>query len=144
VRSRAIGTSHLTDDTDDLRDDNQDYEIVYFGVYSDELCTVPLNNHSGVANMTVGEGCLCSSYVDPTGFIETNCNTQFLCTPDQVTWKQFVQVPDIDDGCNASKATEIDAKLTTTCEAVQTHMGITYQILVDYTTPCTSTAGDKP
>ena len=114
-------------------------EVVFFGVYSDPECTIPLNAHGGVANMTVGPGCLCSSYTDPTGLVETNCNTHFNCTAAEVSWKQYVQVTDVDDGCDPEMYMEIDASLTTTCEAVETHMGTTYQVLVDYTTPCTST-----
>jgi len=84
--------------------------------------------------MTIGD-CECMSYVDDNGngFEEVNCNSDFHCTDTEVLWNQMVQVEDPTLGCvDEGGGMHIDGRLTTQCEEVTTHMGTTYQILIDY------------
>jgi hypothetical protein len=89
-----------------------------------------------MANMTTASSCNCMSYDDGTGYIQTNCNYAFQCTDSSVAWLQRVGVEDTSVGCeDAGGGMELKAELHQECTAVETHMGTTYQMLLDPYSP---------
>ena len=101
---------------------------VFFKVYKDKDCTVILlKDH--VANMTV-EPCFVGSYVDPNGKVQTNANANFDCENNKIYWTQY---PGSSTCSPPSGSLCINATLSTSCQEVQTHMGVTYQKLVNFT-----------
>ncbi|GMH95441.1 hypothetical protein TrVE_jg9134 [Triparma verrucosa] len=73
------------------------------------------------------------SYDDGTGYIQRNCNDDFAFEHSSLECSQRVGVTDTEHGCeDEGGGMYVDAKLTTSCEAVETHMGTTYQVLIDY------------
>jgi hypothetical protein len=83
------------------------------------------------------------SYDDGTGYIQVNCNYDFVCSDNSVKWTQRVGVDDVDVGCeDGGGGMIIDAELYDVCEEVQTHMGVTYQVLIDYDVSVCDGVGD--
>jgi len=91
-----------------------------------------VDGHS-IANMTLAPSvCSCMSYDDGTGYIQTNCNYDPVCSDDALYFTQRVGVTDTDRGCEDEGGGKvIDAELHRGCTEVTTHMGTTYQKLVD-------------
>ena len=118
---------------------------IFFGVYSDADCAIPMVDGHIEANMTLSlSDCSCMSYDDGTGYIQSNCNYDPVCQDDglYLSWTQRVSVTDMDNGCTDEGGGKIiEAELHSECTAVITHMGTTYQKLTrpyDPTEVCTS------
>merc|ERR1711998_567176 len=101
-------------------------EKVYFNVYSDINCTKPLMKHLFPPSLTI-ENCYVKTYTDPSGKKQTNANGDFDCESDRVT---FTQYPGSGNCTPGAAALCINATLSTKCEPVRTHMGLTYQKLL--------------
>ena len=107
-------------------------DVVYFQVYSDSGCTTPMMP-SQRPNMTI-ERCFVGTYTDPLGKLQTNANANFDCGADEITWTQY---PGSASCTPPAGALCINATLSTKCSPVETHMGRTYQKLLNYTArPC--------
>ena len=104
-------------------------ESVLFGVFKDDQCTDTLMPGSEVAVRELPDqldGCQTHSYIDPEGELFTNSETMFNCCENFV---EFVQYAGSED-CSGGKL--IYNVMTIDCDPVDTHMGITYQRLVNY------------
>ena len=118
---------------------------IFFGVYSDADCKIPMVDGHTEANMTLATNqCSCMSYDDGSGYIQSNCNYDPVCQDDglYLSWTQRVSVTDMDNGCTDEGGGKIiEAQLHSECTAVMTHMGTTYQKLLsayDPTEVCSS------
>lgn len=109
-------------------------EAVHFEVYKDSACTELMLPTAPTPNMTIEE-CFVGSYIDPSGKKQTNANGYFYCEEHTVSWTQF---PGSDSCIPPASALCINATLSTDCTPVQTHMGITYQKLLNYSLPCSA------
>mmetsp|Transcript_29073 Transcript_29073/g.57073 ORF Transcript_29073/g.57073 Transcript_29073/m.57073 type:complete len:406 (+) Transcript_29073:142-1359(+) len=112
-------------------------ETFYFGVYSDPACTVPLRG--GVDRphpVTIdASGCDIIQYTSPMdGSLRTNAFGRFHCEADSVTFTHWPQSYQCESGAKVLTTTLYANK----CVATQTHMGITYQKLLNYNVPCSS------
>ena len=103
-------------------------EYVFFKVYEDKDCTKEMMKDN-LANMTVSDACFVGSYIDPNGKNQTNANANFSCERDRIYWTQY---PGVSTCSPPSGALCINATLSTSCEMVRTHMGTTYQKLVNF------------
>ena len=109
-------------------------ETVYFQVYKDSACVNPMLPNAPTPYMTI-EKCFVGSYIDPSGKLQTNANGYFFCDHDMVAWTQWPG----SDSCSPSKGSLcINATLSTKCMPVETHMGLTYQKLLNYSAPCSA------
>jgi hypothetical protein len=98
-------------------------------VYQDAACTNPMIHSDYTPNMTMAP-CFVGTYVDPMGRSQTNANADFDCTATGVTWTQW---PGSDTCRPTVPSLCINATLSTACTGVRTHMGLTYQKLINYT-----------
>lgn len=103
-------------------------QVIRFGVYKDKECSQPMMGNDSFAEMTV-EKCFVGTYTDPAGKKQTNANADFNCADGSVTWTQF---PGSNSCSPPAGSLCINATLTNTCTAVQTHMGTTYQRLEQF------------
>jgi hypothetical protein len=101
-------------------------ETIQFGVYTDAQCT-KLMKQGHFASMRTDMECYVHTYIDPQGQSNTNAHDSFHCDTSSVSFTQYVG----SSTCGSGRKT-IEMRLTTSCQPVQTHMGLTYQRLENY------------
>jgi hypothetical protein len=110
-----------------------DRNLVSFGVFTDEACTIPLTPGGHYPVMNTSEDCFVMTYTDPLGNNQTNAWTEWQCADSGVA---YVQYPGSANCTPPKGSLRIEGNLTTECSPVETHMGWTYQKLMNYTEPC--------
>lgn len=116
---------------------------VSFGVYSDANCITPLRNRppgktrkTPTVSVDSQGTCFVMSYTSPLfGHVQTNAFGHFHCTETSVTWTHWPG----STTCGEGELVLVDSLHTDRCMPVMTHLGITYQKLVNYDPPCTAT-----
>ena len=101
-------------------------DTIQFGVYTDVQCT-SLMKQGHFASMRTDLECYVHTYTDPQGQSNTNAHDNFHCDASSVSFTQYVG----SSTCGSGRKT-IEMTLTTSCQPVQTHMGLTYQRLENY------------
>lgn len=104
------------------------------GVFSDAECTILKSPTSGSVTLelpSTPSGCSLQSYIDSEGNNVTNANFMFNCCENFIEYMQYPS----SDNCDGPGLL-IYNLLSSECSSFETHLGTTYQMLEEYSVPC--------